>query len=110
MNGDGRARAIDVATAQINRQFGRGALPKSAPKPPAPRSRRKYRPKGERGASAAKATFAASRPRDAKGHFLPLPGSRRARIRAAIAGVPGELAGVTGTEETLLADLARSRG
>ena len=110
MNGDGRARAIDAATAQINRQFGRGALPKSAPKPPAPRPRRKYRPKGERGSSAAKATFAATRPRDARGHFLPMPGSRRARIRAAIAGVPGALAGVTGTEDELLAAVARVGG
>jgi hypothetical protein len=35
---------------------------------------RVYRPKAERTSSAAKAAIAAARPRDARGHFLPVVG------------------------------------
>jgi len=38
--------------------------------------RRRYRSRAERIPSAAKATIAAARPRDARGHFLPSAGDR----------------------------------
>jgi hypothetical protein len=40
------------------------------------RFRRVYRPRWERTPSAAKAAIAAARPRDARGHFLPVVGDR----------------------------------
>jgi hypothetical protein len=45
--------------------------------------RRKYLPKVERSPSAAKAAIAAVRPRDARGHFLPVVGDavRPAAVR-----------------------------
>ncbi len=52
------------------RAFGRGALPPAGSRG----HRRVYRPKGERVPSAAKAAVAAARPRDARGHFLPVVG------------------------------------
>ncbi len=36
--------------------------------------RRKYAPKGERSPSPSKAAIAVARPRDARGHFLPVVG------------------------------------
>ena len=76
-----RERAIDVAISSIERQFGRGRLPKAAPEPsamPRERAKRKYRPKAEQTPTPGKAAIAAARPRDAKGHFLPAPAGRQA--------------------------------
>ncbi len=48
---------------------------------------RVYRPRGERVPSAAKAAIAAARPRDARGHFLPVVGDA---VRSAIVGAVGD--------------------
>jgi len=77
---------------------------------PRERPKRKYRPKAEQTRTPAKAEIAAARPRDARGHFLPLPDSRRARIRAANAALPEAQTALAGDGEQLLADFARSRG
>lgn len=49
--------------------------------------RRKYRPKAERNPSAIKAAIAAARPRDARGHFLPVVGDA---VRPALIGGGGD--------------------
>lgn len=103
-----RARALDVAADTIARQFGRGMIPRATPPESRPQPARKRRPRGEGPVSAAKAKIARERPRDAHGHFLPLPGSRRARLGAASPAavpVPEALVGVTGTEADVLAAL-----
>jgi hypothetical protein len=107
-----RDAALNVAIGEIGRAFGRGKIPKVSTIVETPRERpkRKYRPKAEQTRTPAKAEIAAARPRDAKGHFLPLPDSRRARIRAANAALPEALRDLVGDEEQLLADLAQSRG
>ncbi len=104
-----RDAALNVAFGQLARAFGRGKMPKVSTTVETPRAepwKRKYRPKAERRETLAKAKVAAARPRDAKGHFLPLPNSRRARIRAAEAALPEALAALVGAGEQLLADLA----
>jgi len=107
-----RDAALDVACGEIARAFGRGKIPKVSTTVETPRERpkRKYRSKAEQTRTPAKAQIAAERPRDARGHFLPLPDSRRARIRAANAALPEALRDLVGDEDQLLADLARSRG
>ncbi len=101
-----RDAALNVAIGEINRAFGRGKIPKvSAASTPRERPKRKYRPKAEQTRTPAKAQIAAARPRDAKGHFLPLPNSRRARIRAVNAALPEALAALVGDGEQLLTDL-----
>ena len=101
-----RDAALNVAIGEINRAFGRGKIPKvSAASTPRERPKRKYRPKAEQTRTTAKAQIAAARPRDAKGHFLPLPNSRRARIRAVNAALPEALAALVGDGEQLLTDL-----
>jgi hypothetical protein len=62
-----------MAEASQVRVFGRGAIRPTAPGS-FPARRRVYRPRGERVSSAAKAAIAAARPRDARGHFLPVIG------------------------------------
>lgn len=102
-----RDAALNVAIGEISRAFGRGKIPKvSGASTPRERPKRKYRPKAEQTRTPAKAQIAAARPRDARGHFLPLPNSRRARIRAAEAALPEALAALVGAGEQLLADLA----
>jgi hypothetical protein len=64
-----------MAEASQVRVFGRGAVRPTLPGS-SPARRRVYRPRGERVPSAAKATVAAARPRDARGHFLPNAGDR----------------------------------
>ena len=59
-----------MAEVRQARAFGRGAIPPA----PSPARRRVYLPKGARVPSAAKAAIAAARPRDARGHFLPVVG------------------------------------
>ncbi len=102
-----RDAALNVAFGEIGRAFGRGKIPKVSEASATPRERpkRKYRPKAEQTQTPAKAEVAAARPRDARGHFLPLPDSRRARIRAANAALPEALAALVGDGEQLLADL-----
>lgn len=102
-----RDAALNVAIGAISRAFGRGKIPKVSEASATPRERpkRKYRPKAEQTRTPAKAQIAAARPRDARGHFLPLPNSRRARIRAANAALPEALAALVGDGEQLLADL-----
>ncbi len=99
--------ALNVAIGALSRAFGRGKIPKvSEASTPRERPKRKYRPKAEQTRTPAKAEVAAARPRDARGHFLPLPDSRRARIRAANAALPEALRDLVGDEDQLLADLA----
>ncbi len=106
-----RDAALNVAFGELSRAFGRGKIPKvSEASTPRERPQRKYRPKAEQTRTPAKAQIAATRPRDARGHFLPLPDSRRARIRAANAALPEALRDLVGDGEQLLADLAQSRG
>ncbi len=107
-----RDAALNVAIGAISRAFGRGKIPKVSQICDTPRERpkRTYRPKAEQTRTPAKARIAAARPRDARGHFLPLPDSRRARIRAANAALPEALRDIVGDGEQLLADLAQSRG
>ena len=103
-----RDAALRAASDPLDRQFGRGMIPRATPpEPTGPRTKppRRRRPQDQEPVSAAKAKIARERPRDASGHFLPLPGSRRARIRAASVKVPESLAGVTGTEGDVLAAL-----
>lgn len=100
--------AFDVAISAIGRAFGRGPIPKASTTPdpstpPRGKTKRRYPPRAERRPSVAKAQIAADRPRDARGHFLPVPGSRRARIRAANAVLPDDLAALVGDAETLAA-------
>ncbi len=107
-----RDAALNVAFGELSRAFGRGKIPQVSTTVETPRERpqRKYRPKAEQTRTPAKAQIAAARPRDARGHFLPLPDSRRARIRAANAALPEALTALVGDGEQLLADLAQSRG
>lgn len=106
-----RDAALNVAFGAISRAFGRGKIPKvSEASTPRQRPKRKYRPKAEQTRTPAKAQIAAERPRDARGHFLPLPDSRRARIRAANAVLPEALVGRVGDADQLLANLAASHG
>jgi hypothetical protein len=101
-----RDAALNVAIGAIDRAFGRGKIPKvSEASTPRERPQRQYRPKAEQTRTPAKAQIAAARPRDAKGHFLPAPNSRRARARAAIAQQTG-LESLTGTTEAVLGALA----
>lgn len=101
-----RDAALNVAIGALGRAFGRGKIPQvSEASTPRERPKRKYRPRAERTRTPAKAEIAVARPRDARGHFLPLPDSRRARIRAANAALPDALAALVGDGEQLLADL-----
>ncbi len=61
----------------------------------------------QEGAPNKKAQYARGRRRDARGRFLPVVDSRRARIRAATAGVPGVR---VGEADEVLGALARSFG
>ncbi len=94
-----RDAALNVAIGAIGRAFGRGKIPKVSEATPHERPKRKYQPKAERSQSAAKAQVANARPRDAKGHFLPSPNSRRARIVAANAILPPDLARMSSPDD-----------
>jgi hypothetical protein len=62
--------------------------------------KRKYLPKGERNPSAAKAAIAAARPRDARGHFLPVVGDavRLAPVRGGGATGSVDFVGLSGPD------------
>jgi hypothetical protein len=64
------------------------------------RTRRVYRPRGERTPSAAKAAIAAARPRDGRGHFLPVVGDavRPAIVRGGEVTRSGDLVAENGAE------------
>ncbi len=89
-----RDAALNVAIGAISRAFGRGKIPKVSEASATPRERpkRTYRPKAEMRATPAKSQAAQARPRDAQGHFLPSPNSRRARIVAESAALSADLA------------------
>lgn len=65
-----RMRAIDVAIANIERQFGHGPIRERA-NGSERRGKRRYKPRSERRPNERRKQQAAARPRDEKGHFLP---------------------------------------